>query len=138
MPLENCPILVGCGRLTQRDVEPTEALGPLGLMETTAREAAEDSGAGARLLESIDHLCIVQFLTGVYDDPCALLSERLNLATREGIVSGTGGNTPQPWRLGDIVNSSPIVSVRPVRATMLTTQTAVTVPFARDTLIAVR
>lgn len=95
MPLDNCPILVGCGQTIQREIEDlAEAKGPIDMMCEAARNAEDD--AGAKLLASVDTLRIVQFMSGTYEHPEKLLSERLGMKpTQATMTARTGGNSPQ-------------------------------------------
>ncbi len=95
MPRDNCPILVGGGQITQRDIDPVEALGPIDLMVAAAEAAREDAQAPRALWERIDTARMVQFLSGKYDDPAGLLCSRLGIGAAERTISDTGGNTPQ-------------------------------------------
>ena len=54
------PVLVGQGQITQREPDPEKALAPLDLTAAAARSAADDSGAGARLLESLDTVVVLR------------------------------------------------------------------------------
>jgi hypothetical protein len=59
------PILIGAGQLTQRDVEPAEALEPVAMMEAVARSAADDA------------LAVVNVFCWPYANAPRLLGERL-------------------------------------------------------------
>lgn len=89
------PILVGGGQVTQRDVEPVEAAGPLDLMEEAVRRALENAETNASFLDRVDAIRIVQFLSGDYTHPAEALRERLGVAKCETFLSNTGGDTPQ-------------------------------------------
>ncbi|MBW1883927.1 MAG: acetyl-CoA acetyltransferase [Deltaproteobacteria bacterium] len=74
---ENTPVLVGIGQLLQRDVDLQEALEPLGMLEAVARRAAEDAGAGERLLRDLDCIALVPFFGWQVQNAPRLLAERL-------------------------------------------------------------
>ena len=77
MNAENTPVLVGVGQLLQRDVDLQEALEPLAMLEAVARRAAEDAGAGERLLREIDCVALVPFFAWQPQNAPRLLAERL-------------------------------------------------------------
>ena len=54
------PVLVGVGQVTQRESDPRAALQPLDLMAAAAKQAADDSGAGARLLQALDNVTVIR------------------------------------------------------------------------------
>ena len=54
------PIFVGKGQVTQREPDPTVALSPMDLTAASGRKAAEDSGAGAALLKSLDTIVLLR------------------------------------------------------------------------------
>ena len=100
------PILVGSGQVTQREPDPTVALSPMDLTAASGRKAAEDSGAGAALLKSLDTIVLLRSFSdtswrfscpfGKYANPPRSLANRLGLenATRH-IYTHPGGNMPQ-------------------------------------------
>ena len=91
------PCLIGVGQRTWRpdDVGEPGAPEPLAMWEDVARQAGDDSGVGARVLESLDSLDIVYCQTWQYDDPAGRLAERLGATPRRPFYSGIGGTTPQ-------------------------------------------
>jgi len=89
------PILIGVGQLTQRDVEPTRALEPVAMMEAAARIAAEDAGAGDRLLRAVDRVAAVNVFCFPYGNVPRLLAERVGAHPVEELYTTIGGNTPQ-------------------------------------------
>jgi acetyl-CoA C-acetyltransferase len=89
------PILVGVGQLTQRDVEPARALEPVDMMAAAARTAAEDAGAGDRLLRAVDRVAAVNVFCFPYGNVPRLLAERLGAHPVEELYTTIGGNTPQ-------------------------------------------
>ena len=89
------PILVGVGQLTQRDVEPARALEPVAMMAAAARAAADDAGAGERLLHAVDRVAAVNVFCFPYGNVPRLLAERLGAHPVEELYTTIGGNTPQ-------------------------------------------
>jgi acetyl-CoA C-acetyltransferase len=97
---DRTPILIGAGQLTQRDVEPAEALAPLAMMAEVARRAADDAGGGARLLARVDSLAVVNVFSWPYANPPRLLAGRLGMHPAESLYTTVGGNTPQ-WLVNE-------------------------------------
>lgn len=95
MPADNTPILIGTGRITQRDPDLKTALGPIDLMVKAAERAAADAGANADLLRKCDCLHMVECITGQYEDRVGLLASRLGMHPTRTMYLETGGNTPQ-------------------------------------------
>ena len=89
------PILVGVAQITQRPGERSEPLEPLALMEAAARAAAQDTGAGTRILDEVGSLTVVDSVSWPVGDPGRLVAERLGIAPRETVRTGMGGNSPQ-------------------------------------------
>lgn len=91
------PCLVGVATRTwhQDDVGDVGAPEPLVMWEEVARAAADDSGAGAAVLDRLDAVDIVYTQTWQYDDPAERLCERLDVDPKRRYYSGIGGTTPQ-------------------------------------------
>jgi acetyl-CoA C-acetyltransferase len=99
MPLDpRTPVLVGVGQVTSRP-DPHLALAerpsPLDLMVGALRAAAEDSAAGARLLNRVDSLRVVRSLDWHPTNPALTVAGQLGLSPRETVLTAIGGNTPQ-------------------------------------------
>jgi acetyl-CoA acetyltransferase len=86
---------VGVGQYTQRDVDPAEALEPVAMMAAAARRAAEDAGAGDRLLQAADRVAVVNLFSSPYGNAPRLVAERVGAKPAEEIYTTIGGNTPQ-------------------------------------------
>ena len=97
---DRTPILIGAGQLTQRDVEPAQALEPLAMMVETARRAAADAGTDARLLAQADTVAVVNIIGWQYSNAPAALAERLGAQPRQLLYTTVGGNTPQ-WLVNE-------------------------------------
>jgi acetyl-CoA C-acetyltransferase len=95
MSEDRTPVLIGAGQLTQRDVEPADALEPLAMMAEVARRAAADAGMDARQLERLDTVAVVNILSWHYGNAPGLLAERLGAQPARQIYTTVGGNTPQ-------------------------------------------
>ncbi len=101
---ERMPVLVGAGQTVDRR-DPEEAATPIDLMCEVARMAAEDSGAGEALLDSIDTLVAIGLTVdapeaknmagGMFRNPPRTVSKRLGISPQKEFYSTTGGNTPQ-------------------------------------------
>lgn len=89
------PVIVGAGQVLSRD-EDEELSEPALLIGRALRAAAEDSGAGERLLRSADSVRCVPVLGWHYRDACALIAGDLGASPRETTQSGlVGGDGPQ-------------------------------------------
>jgi acetyl-CoA C-acetyltransferase len=88
---DRTPILVGAGQLVQRDADPREALKPQEMLEAVARSAAEDAGAGDRLLRELDSIGLVTSYPNRANNPVRLLAERLGARPAREYVSEVGG-----------------------------------------------
>ncbi len=89
------PVLVGAGQITDRPDDPRQGLEPLALMETAARRACDDAGAGVPLLAAVDTVAVVTNVFHDYGDTARMLAGRLGIGPRRTILSTWGGNTPQ-------------------------------------------
>ena len=100
------PVLVGCGQITQREADPGQALAPIDLTAAAARQAADDSGAGAQLLAALDTIVVLRSFSdtswrfacpfGRYTNPPKSLAARLGVETARRLVyTHPGGNMPQ-------------------------------------------
>ena len=100
------PILVGTGQITQREPDPALALSPMDLTAASGRKAAEDSGAGAALLKSLDTIVLLRSFSdtswrficpfGKYANPPRSLANRLGLENSTRLIyTHPGGNMPQ-------------------------------------------
>ena len=100
MPDDRTPILIGAGQLTQREVDPAAAKEPVDMMAETARRAAVDAGADARLLARLDSVQVVNLISWPYRNAPRLLAERIGAHPAEALYSTIGGNTPQ-WLVNE-------------------------------------
>jgi len=92
---DRTPVVVGVGQYTQRDVDPAEALEPVAMMAAAAARAAEDAGAGERLLRAADRVAVVNLFSTPYGNAPRLLAERVGARPAEELYTTIGGNTPQ-------------------------------------------
>lgn len=90
---DRTPVLVGAAQFVQRDAAPADALGPLEMLDVVARDAADDSGAGARALGAIDTLLMIPVAFWEAANPLDLLARRLGIGPRRQYLLGTGGET---------------------------------------------
>ncbi len=98
---DRTPVLIGAGQFTQRDVDPAEAKEPLLMMVETARRAAADAGADARLLTQLDTVAAVNVIGWHYPNAPQALSEQLGAHPTQELYTTVGGNTPQ-WLVNEI------------------------------------
>ncbi|GIW44020.1 MAG: acetyl-CoA acetyltransferase [Candidatus Binatia bacterium] len=98
---DRIPILVGGGQVTQRDVEPAEALEPLRLMATAAERAADDAWVRIEALAELDLVAVVNILGWSYANPPGALAAHFQASPRQLWYSTLGGNTPQ-WLVNEI------------------------------------
>ena len=131
------PVLVGCGQVTQHEKDPTAALGPMDLTAAACRKAADDSGAGAKLLEALDSIVLLRSFSdtswrfrspfGGPSNPPKSLANRLG-ATSAGrlVYTHPGGNMPQ-WcitRLFEMVTRGEVSAALVCGGEALATQKA--------------
>jgi len=88
------PLLVGAGQVLDKPADPRDGLEPLALMETAARRAFDDAGAGS-LATAIDTVAVVTNVFHDYGDTATLLADRLGCRPGRRLVTTWGGNTPQ-------------------------------------------
>ena len=106
MDASRTPVLVGAGQITQREPDPAEALAPVDLTAEAARKAAEDAGAGAKLLAALDTIVVLRSFSdtswrfaspfGGPSNPPKSLAVRLGAdRTPRLVYTHPGGNMPQ-------------------------------------------
>ncbi|MET0985076.1 MAG: enoyl-CoA hydratase-related protein [Steroidobacteraceae bacterium] len=89
---ETTPVIVGIGELTDHPPDSSSALEPLALMDKALRAANGD--AGGNLLERIESVDVVGFVTWRYRDPVGLLCQRLGIKPARAVNTSMGGETP--------------------------------------------
>ena len=89
------PVIVGVAQTLRRPPDPATAAAPVDMMADALRVAADDSGAGPRLLGRADSVRVPALLSWRYSDPGALVAERLGISPRDTVITTTGGNSPQ-------------------------------------------
>ena len=77
IPEDRIPVIVGVGEIVDRPKDIAEGLEPLALLEQAIRRAEND--AGAKLVQDIGSLDVVNFLSWRYRDPEQLLAQRLGV-----------------------------------------------------------
>jgi acetyl-CoA C-acetyltransferase len=88
------PVLIGVGQRSQRDVTLETAQNPLEMLTERAHDAAESSGAGPQLFESIDTIALTSTLGWPAQNPVRLLADSLGASPAAEYVSEVGGETP--------------------------------------------
>jgi acetyl-CoA C-acetyltransferase len=94
-PDPRTPVLVGVGQWSNRVDRGEPAVEPAEMMAEALRRAAEDSGAGARVLQGADAVRVSRSLSRHYRNPARLVAERVGAAPRDEAVTPIGGNEPQ-------------------------------------------
>ena len=98
MDPERIPVIVGVGQTVNRPTSMEEIREPVDLIEASARQAAQDSGAvGA--LGDVDMLGVVNILSWSYADPPARVAERIGAEPGIQWYTGVGACAPQ-WLIG--------------------------------------
>jgi acetyl-CoA C-acetyltransferase len=92
LPEDRIPVIVGGGEIVDRPKEIIDGLEPLALLEEALKRAEQDSGA--RLLDEIQSLDIVNFLSWRYRDPARQLSQRLGITPAHAYYGPVGGESP--------------------------------------------
>ncbi len=92
LPDHLTPVIVGVGEIVDRPKEIAEGLEPLSLLIEALRRAEAD--CGGRLLDQIESLDIVNFLSWRYRDPEKQLSMRLGIQPKHAYYGPVGGESP--------------------------------------------
>ncbi len=92
LPDDRIPVIVGVGEIVDRPKEITEGLEPLSLLAEALERAEADSGA--RLLNGIESLDIVNFLSWRYREPEQQLARRLGIQPKHAYYGPVGGESP--------------------------------------------
>lgn len=106
MDADRTPILVGCGQITQREADPEKALSPMDLTAAAARQAADDAGAGTKLIDALDTIVILRSFSdtswrftspfGGSKNPPKSIAGRIGAGNAKRLVyTYQGGNMPQ-------------------------------------------
>ncbi len=131
------PILVGAGQVTQREADPMQALSPIDLTASAARQAAADAGPGPALLKALDTVVVIRAFSdtswrftcpfGRYANPPQSLANRLGATASQRLVyTYAGGNMPQ-WcvnRLFEMVTRGEVSAALIAGGEALATQKA--------------
>lgn len=86
------PVIVGVAQRTWRE---GDAPSPIEMCAETVTAAAADAGAGAALLRRAGALGVVDIASRRWNDPAALVAERLGITPAETIRTNLGGDGPQ-------------------------------------------
>lgn len=90
------PVVVGVGQVVQRQTDLDDPRDPVALAVAALREAAQDSGAGASVLEAADAIHVVASASWTYRDAGALVAEAVGATPRETVMSAPyGGDAGQ-------------------------------------------
>lgn len=85
--------VVGAAQFVQRGVELAETLDPLAMLCRVAKQAAQDAGGGAPLLESLDTICLVDAVGWHPENAPALLADALGARATTFVTAPIGGET---------------------------------------------
>jgi len=88
------PVLVGVGQVSNRVDTGAAAQEPVDLMAESLHQAEADAGVGG-LLAAVDSMRAMALLSWRYQDPAALVAERVGATPRETVLTVMGGNYPQ-------------------------------------------
>ncbi len=104
MQADTTPVLVGCGQLTDHS-EPEHGASPIDLMAAAARKAADDTGAGDKVLRELEAVAAVglvvdsaesgSMMNGFIANVPGAVSRRLGIQPGHQRYTHPGGNTPQ-------------------------------------------
>ena len=89
---ELTPVIVGAGERVDRPAELSKALEPVALMAEALRAAERDAGTG--WLHRLDTIDVVGLVSWRYENPVALLCERLGIDPARKTNASMGGETP--------------------------------------------
>ena len=92
LPDDRIPVIVGVGEIVDRPKEIAEGLEPLSLLVEALKRAEAD--CGGRLLNEIESLDIVNFLSWRYRDPEKQLAMRLGIQPKHAYYGPVGGESP--------------------------------------------
>src|SRR3977135_4430219 len=92
---DRIPVIVGVGEIADHPTELTAGLEPLALLEAAVKRAAQD--AGAALLNEIDSLDVVNFLSWRYRDPEKQLAARLGIIPSHCYYGPVGAEIPSRY-----------------------------------------
>ncbi len=92
LPDHLTPVIVGVGEIVDRPKEIAEGLEPLSLLVEALKRAEAD--CGGRLLDEIELLDIVNFLSWRYRDPEKQLAKRLGIQPKHAYYGPVGGESP--------------------------------------------
>src|SRR5207247_9788460 len=92
MPSTNYPLIVGACQVTNHPKAIEQTLEPLEMMERVAREAENDAGAPG-LLEKVDSVQVVNFMSWSYADVPGMLAARLGARPAHTRYCSSGGET---------------------------------------------
>lgn len=85
------PVIIGTGQLVDRNATIERYLEPLEMLTRTAQSAAEDAGAGPKLLQELDTIALVGIVGWHPQNAPRLLGEKLGAHPAKEFTTGTGG-----------------------------------------------
>jgi len=94
MATDNYPVIIGVGQWTNHPKTIDDTVEPLEMMARVTREAEADTGA-VGLLERVDSVQVVNFMSWSYTDAPGQLARRIRANPTHTLYSTIGGETPQ-------------------------------------------
>ncbi|MCX6394497.1 MAG: hypothetical protein NTY57_06590 [Solirubrobacterales bacterium] len=85
------PLVAGVAQKSWRQDCP----GPVDMIAEVVAAAAADAGPERELLNRVDALCVVRYVSAEHPDPARLIADKLGIEPRERIHTSIGGDTPQ-------------------------------------------
>lgn len=95
MVLDNTPILIGVGQVTEKGRPLDDASSPLDLIEQAAYEAAKDAGLDKSVFANLDTLVIVRGFREPTKNSPEVIKNRIGAVNAADYLTPHGGNTPQ-------------------------------------------
>ncbi len=108
MPHDNTPILIGGGQFTQRTAQEKNwkaSQSPMEMLIKAVRMAADDTGAGEKILSNADNISVVRFTAdssevgrlpiGQYKNAPRTVAKAIGASPTREYYTAAGGNTPQ-------------------------------------------
>ena len=87
------PVFIGTAQFSERELELDTAPSPLDMLTRIARESASFSGAGPRILETVDTIGFTNIMGWSPINGPSLLAERIGAKPTTTIVCAVGGET---------------------------------------------
>lgn len=90
-PDANTPVVIGASQFTIKEKNPEKFLDPLQMLVRIAKESAEDSGIGEKLIKNIDTVAVVNVAGWTPDNAPGLVAEALGVTATTELTTEVGG-----------------------------------------------